>query len=206
MDWDDPTRSVIPTLDGAVLAVLAGTREGLTGREVHRRSRRGSQPAVQAALTRLEEQGVVVVERAGSSNVYVLNREHLAARVAEALAGLRSEFFRRLRSQVESWPVAPEAVSVFGSVARGEATTESDVDILVVIASEDDPAWDAQINDLATSVEAWTGNRASILRATLADLARLVQDERPVLGSLQADAIDVVGSIRDQLAHLGAAS
>src|SRR5690242_16838669 len=98
MDWVDPTRAVTPTLDGAVLAVLAGVTEPLTGREVFRRARRGSSMGVYRVLVRLEEQGVVHGADAGPARLYLLNREHVAADVAVALASLRSRLFERIRS------------------------------------------------------------------------------------------------------------
>lgn len=93
MDWSDPTMSVVPSLDSAVLAVLAGVDEALTGREVHRRARRGSAMGVYRALVRLEEQGVVDAVEASPSRLYRLNREHVAAPVALALVNLRGLMF-----------------------------------------------------------------------------------------------------------------
>ncbi len=194
MDWADPTTSVVQSLDGAVLAALAQTNEGLTGREVHRRARRGSVAGVSEVLYRLAEQGVVDVVPAGASKLYTLNRDHVAAGVAVALAGLRAEFFNRLRDELRTWQPPAQAAAVFGSVARGEASTASDVDILILRppgAAEDDPDWDAQTDRLREAVTRWCGNEASILAVTEEDLHDLVARQAPVRESLLNDAIDV---------------
>jgi len=203
MDWNDPTTAAVSSMDGAVLAVLAQTNRGLTGREVHRRSRRGTAPSVNKALNRLVDQGVVFSERAGQAYVYLLNRDHVAAAVAVALAGLRTEFFNRLRMQLSQWPSPAVAAAVFGSVARGEATTESDVDILIVRPAdltEDDAEWVAQIDELRGAVTRWTGNDASLLQVTERDLRDLVEREAPIRESLLNDAIDLLDHpVRDLL-------
>jgi hypothetical protein len=46
-------------LEGEVLSVLAGTSKPLTGREVARLARRGSDRGLRLALNRLAEQGIV---------------------------------------------------------------------------------------------------------------------------------------------------
>lgn len=59
----------------------------------------------------------------------------------------------------------PRHASLFGSVARGDGSVESDVDLLVVCPpriSADDPTWRAQLDTLAVDVYEWTGNHASI--------------------------------------------
>ena len=83
---------------------------------------------------------------------------------------------------------------MFGSVARGEASTASDVDILILRppgAAEDDPDWDAQTDRLREAVTRWCGNEASILAVTEEDLHDLVARQAPVRASLLNDAIDV---------------
>lgn len=207
MDWTDPTTSVVQSLDGAVLAVLAQTSEGLTGREVHRRARRGSVAGISDVLYRLVGQGVVHAVAAGASKLYTLNRDHVAAGVALALAGLRTEFFDRLRVELATWQLPAVAAAVFGSVARGEASTSSDVDILIVRPSdvqEDDPNWAAQTDRLRESVIRWCGNEASILQATEQDLHDLAVRQAPVRDSLLTDAIDIGDRpVRDFLERSG---
>src|SRR4051812_28639181 len=132
MDFRRPLSTVTPTLDGDVLVVLAGVDAELTGREVHRLANRGSEHGIRKVLDRLVDEGVVNRRPAGSAKLYRLNREHLAAPAIEALAGMRRELLRRMRDAATAWEITPAGVVLFGSFARGEASRESDVDILVV--------------------------------------------------------------------------
>lgn len=79
MDLGSPITSIVASLDGEILSVLAGTTRPLTGRDVQRLVRRGSQSGVSSALARLEQHGILDVVAAGSSNLYTLNRDHVAA-------------------------------------------------------------------------------------------------------------------------------
>src|SRR5438132_13713998 len=94
MDLSRPWALIRSPLDMEVLLVLRGTTRPLTGREVARLVRTGSQPAVNTALRRLAEQGLVRAEEAGNAFLYTLNREHLGASSIELLAGIRSELKR----------------------------------------------------------------------------------------------------------------
>lgn len=203
MDWTDPTRAITPTLDGAVLTVLAGVTEPLTGREVHRRARRGSAMGVYRVLGRLEEQGLVVGVDAPPARLYQLNRDHVAAEVAVIMRDLRSRLFDRIRQNLASWQVAPVSAALFGSVARGHGDTDSDVDLLLVrpdgIADESEP-WASSAFDLGQKIRRWTGNDASILQADTAEVGDMVARGAPIVESLTQDAIDLAGTpIRELL-------
>jgi hypothetical protein len=132
MDLTDPTRAVTPTLDGPVLAVLARSGRPLTVGEIAEQATRGSEIGIRRAVSRLVAQGIVRATLAGRNTVHELNRDHVAAPVAEVLAGIRVELWRRFRELLESWEVLPTAAFVFGSAARGDGTVESDIDLLLV--------------------------------------------------------------------------
>jgi Nucleotidyltransferase domain len=197
MDVARPYSAVVPTLEGDVLVALAGTTRPLTGRQVARLVRRGSQKAVSDALERLVEQGVVRREEAGRAYLHVLNRDHIAAPVAELLAAMRGELVRRLRERISSWQISPNHASLFGSVARGDGGTQSDVDLLVVRSKgidPEDPGWRAQLDDLGSAVHAWTGNHAGIVELTEDEFRELPDRRPPILADLRDDAIDLAGT------------
>jgi predicted nucleotidyltransferase len=196
VDVARPYSAVSPTVEGDVLAVLAGTTKPMTGRQVARRVRRGSQKAVSVALDRLVEHGLVLREQAGRAYLHRLNRDHLAAEAVESLAAMRGEFLRRLRDRIGQWVVAPAHASLFGSAARADGDTVSDIDLLVVrpeAVEEDDPAWRRQLQDLAEAVQTWTGNHAGIVELAQADFAALPAQRPPILDDLRADGIDLAG-------------
>lgn len=195
MNISQPFEGLLPGVDTAVLTVLAGSRKPRTGRELARLAGR-SQPAVQKVLDRLSEQGLVRASSVGRSGAYTLNREHLAAAAIEDLANLRSKLFTRLREEIEGWAVAPAHASVFGSTARGDGDSTSDVDIFVVrpaATSEDDPVWRRQLDELGDHVLAWTGNHAGIAEVHEPDLALWQENEPPVAGEIKADAVELGG-------------
>lgn len=180
-----------------VVLVLRGTTRPLTGREIARLVRAGSQPAVNSALRRLAGEGVVGAEEAGNAYLYTLNREHLAAPALELLADIRVELERRLRSEIAEWEIAPTHVSIFGSAARGDGDIHSDVDLFVVRAarvSEDDSRWRAQLERLSVHVHAWTGNHVGISEIAAADLRRLRRERPPVVEELRREAITLAGA------------
>src|SRR3954452_25299178 len=105
MDLSHPTRAITPPLDGPVLAVLAAAGRPLTVGEIASQAARGSEIGIRRSVTRLGEQGIVTATLMGRNRVHELNRDHIAAHVAEGLAGLRLEFWRRLREDLATWPV-----------------------------------------------------------------------------------------------------
>jgi hypothetical protein len=196
VDVARPYGAVSPGITGDVLVTLAGTTRALTGREVARLSRRGSPRGVLSVLDRLVEQGLVDRAEAGRALLYTLNRDHVAAPIVVELAQLRSAVFDRITAASGGWRIPPYHLSVFGSFARGDGDTASDVDLFVVRPAqveEDDRRWRAQLQGLAESVLRWTGNRASIVELGEDDLVRLRSERPAVVGELAADAIVLAG-------------
>jgi predicted nucleotidyltransferase len=197
MNLSRPWAPIRSPLDMEVVRVLRGTTQPLTGREVARLVATGSQPAVNAALRRLTDEGIVIVEEAGNAYLHTLNREHLAAAALELLAGVRSELERRLRAEIEGWEIAPTHVSIFGSAARGDGDTSSDIDLFVARPAEipeDDPRWRAQLERLSDRVHAWTGNRVGLSEVSVQNLRRLRRERPPVVEELGRDAITIFGA------------
>lgn len=206
MDLARPYTAISPTLDPAVLTVLAGTSRPLTGREVARLVGRASHSGVIAALERLVDQGVVDREEAGRAFLFTLNREHLAAPAVEVLADLREELLRRIRDRVERWNVKARHLSLFGSAARGDGGLDSDIDLFVVrfgAIERQEPVWREQVDLLGWQVERWTGNPARIVEVEEREVAPLREERPPIVDELLADAIGLVGP--DVSALLGTA-
>jgi predicted nucleotidyltransferase len=188
---------LLPPIEGAILTALAGTTRPLSGREVARvagTSVNGSW----RALRRLVAHGLVSQQEAGdgAALLYTLNREHVAAEPVLLLVRLRDRFFERIRDSLAGWPIQPLHVSVFGSTARGNGDTESDVDLFVVRpreVNEDDEAWRAQLGRLAEDVRSWSGNQAGIAELAESELPRLRREQPPIVEELERDAVVLVG-------------
>lgn len=92
---------------------------------------------------------------------------------------------------------APVLVVLFGSVARGEATPESDLDLLVVRPAgcePDEPAWQEQLSKLQAHASTWTGNDARVLEFGEQELTE--GEPPPVLAEAARDGIDLYGTLR----------
>lgn len=196
MDVARPYTAICPTLDSAVLTILAGTTRPLTGREVARLAGRRSHAGVLKVLSRLVAHGLVDRQEAATALLYTLNRDHLAAPAVDIIAGMRGELLRRLCEAVATWEVVPIHLSLFGSTARGQGDTDSDVDLFVVRPNgvdEDDSRWRAQVDRLATQVLRWTGNHAGIAEVAEAEVGDLRSDGRPIATELRSDAVVLCG-------------
>jgi len=197
MNVERPYTAVCPTLDGEVLRVLAGTTMLLTGRQVARLTGRSSHSGVLDVLNRLTEHGLVTRVELNRAFLFALNRDHLGAPAVEILAGMREELVKRIRRELNSWQIAPVHASLFGSAARGDGDTQSDIDLFVVRPSEideDERTWSGQIDDLSGQIRRWTGNYAGVVQVAESQVARLRNDELPILAELRSDAIVLSGS------------
>lgn len=157
---------------------------------------RESSPGVNRTLRRLVEHGIVESEEAGAAILYRLNRKHLAAPAVAILAGLRGELIRRIERALRSWKIQAFHASLFGSAARADGNTASDVDLFLVRAARvdaDNPTWRAQVDRLVIDVQRWTGNRVGLSEVSKAEGDRLRRMKPAVVKSLRADAISLFG-------------
>lgn len=201
MDVSRPHTAVASGIDTDVLVALAGTTRPLTGRRVAELVGH-SQRGVLTALDRFVEHGLVLRTAAGRALMHELNRDHLAAGAVELLAGMRTEFLSRLRAAFAEWEVAPVHASIFGSAARGDGDTSSDIDLFVVrpaSVDEETAAWRSQVEGLIENVRSWTGNHVAVIEHDESDVRRLRRSEPPVLEELRRDGIDLVGTPRREL-------
>lgn len=196
MDVSSPQSVVLSAAEGPVLRVLAGTTKPLNGREIARLSGTSANGAWKA-LRKLVEHGLVIEDPVGGSTVlYTLNRDHLAAEPVIALTRLRSLLLEKLTETITDWELQPVHASVFGSAARGDGTTESDVDILIIrpkAIDEEDEAWRAQVDDLSDAIYRWTGNHAGVADISERELPRLRKERPAVITDVMEDGIALVG-------------
>lgn len=187
MDVSLPISSVIPSLDGPVLAALAGTTHPATLTEVARLSDgAGSLAGIRKVLRRLGGVGIVLDEPGG----YVLNRDHIAAPLIEQLADLQGVLVERLRNVLAEWDGEVQLAGVFGSAARRDGDERSDIDLLVVA---DSPGLDDLADDLADCVRRWTGNDAQVISKTSAEMRDLIRAQEPLVSEWKRDLIVLLG-------------
>lgn len=176
----------MPGARGAVLAVLLRTGEPLTGRQIHRMvSDEHSLWSVQAALKTLIGLGLVTSRTVGRAGVHQINEPHVSIAPLRALldpmAALRAAVAEVVDPDVD-------AVLLFGSIARGEATEASDVDLAVIAAA----GWSGRV-DLEDIVQARLGNACDVLVFTPTEFAERAQDAEPVVADIVRDGVALVG-------------
>ncbi|MGD8215473.1 nucleotidyltransferase family protein [Aestuariimicrobium sp. Y1814] len=187
MHFGEAFGGVIPGARGAVLGALMRTAAPLTGRRVHALvADRHSLGAVQQALRELEQLGLITTETIGRAGVHRINERHVAIAPLRLLASPVEMLGHVVRETVSG----ADAVIVFGSVARGEAHADSDID-LVVVASE---AWAGRA-DLQRQVQEQLGNECDILHLTREELERPPEDSEPVVAEIRRDGIALVGEL-----------
>lgn len=190
-----PLRTVTPTVDGDVLAILAGAEDWFTVAQLDLLIPARSREGIRRTLTRLADQGVVDVLTAGTTRSYRLNREHLAAPSIIALTFLRSTLFDRLRTELKGWEQLPEYAAVFGSAAEGRMSESSDIDLFLLHPGTDPSAWDGPLEDLAARARRWTGNVLNPLVLSRDEVIDSAPSE-PVLQDIADRATPLIGEPR----------
>lgn len=207
MDLTRPLAAVSPSLQGAVLTVLAEADahdEWLSGRRVAARiPDRGSQEGVRRVLDALATSGIVVKEaRHRPAILYRLNAEHIATPHLLAIHRIRDELLSRMRALIEAWEIRPVSAILFGTVARNDARTDSDVDILLVrestVAYSGGP-WSPQFGDLHRRVASWTGSYVSVIDYTTEGWAEALGIDDPFVDEVEKDGITLAGLSPRQL-------
>lgn len=189
MRFGEAFGGLFPGARGAVLGTLLRTGAGLTGRQVHALVRdEFSLWSVQQVLADLTHLGVVEARAVGRANVYTINEAHYATPPLRTLL----DPFAALKRVISDAVVADDlAVILFGSVARGDATTDSDVDLAVLAPA----GWTGR-TDLEDTVRAHLGNDCDILTFTPEEFARLATNgDEPVVHDILTDGVVLLGSV-----------
>jgi predicted nucleotidyltransferase len=204
VDFVHPVQAIIPGAQGRILAVLAQVSTDLNLRTIARLS--GLSPAqVSRVLPKLVDLGLVARRDVPPTALFRLVEDHVAGRAVLALARGRDAVVSELRRTATQVSPSPASITIFGSFARGEATADSDLDVLVVrpaLARWEDEGW-------ASSFERWrqgagrlTGNRVEVIEVGEEEVAELVRSRR----SLWQDVVEEGITIRGRpLAELSAA-
>jgi len=156
-----------------VLAVMLGAPgELLTGREVARRAR-VSPPRAIEALRDLEAERLCFQRRAGRASLWSLNANHFLAKRLAPLADLEAAPKKALIDLLERRMGGAEEAYLFGSVAQGREEPGSDIDVLLVFASDRARSrWKEGLNDLQDTILALFGNHLEAIAYTRAAVSR----------------------------------
>jgi predicted nucleotidyltransferase len=192
MDLGSPVLDVAPAVRGALLQALARLEQPITRRQLAAAA--GVAPGnASAVIEELIQTGLVSETVAGRSSMVVLNRNHLAAGPVLALAGLRGELIRRLRERLSGWPDLLGAW-LFGSVARGDADSESDIDLLIVADDLRSTELHDRLAQLHTDIRSWTGNDLQLVEHSQASWRKLVRAKNSLVEQIRLDGIALTGN------------
>lgn len=123
----------INTSNLAVLRVLNERVIGLSGRETARLAGI-SLRAAQLSLNSLESLKIVNRHYGGREHIFTLNRKNyivkeIISSIISAEESFRNSIFKKIKSKLAK---VTDSVILFGSVARQEESTDSDLDICIV--------------------------------------------------------------------------
>ena len=118
-----------------VLRVLCGVSVALSIKQIAQQAQL-TRPAVNAALERLEQTGVVFVTRSGNVRLYQLEQENIyVTQIINPLFSLEHDLRDFMINDIkEALGKTALSITMFGSFARGDQELTSDVDILVVVS------------------------------------------------------------------------
>ena len=188
MLFGEPFGGVIPGVRGAVLGALLRTDAPLTGRQVHALvSDDYSLWTVQEALKTLRQLGLINTQTIGRAGVHTVNEDHVSVGPLRALLDPIAVLTDTVRDAVGD---EVQTVILFGSIARGEANINSDVDLAVIAL----PEWDGRA-DLEDAVHTRLGNGCDVLVFTIEDFTRLPGTREPVVREILTDGVALLGSI-----------
>jgi predicted nucleotidyltransferase len=187
MDLGSPLSDISPGVRGALLRELCRLERPVTRRELAAAA--GVAPGhASSVIEDLIAAGLVGQTRAGRASLVALNRDHLAARQLIALASLRGELVQRLRALIAA-NRRVEAAWLFGSVARGDASRTSDIDVVLITDDPTSDDWHRFLTVLHTEIYRATGNSLQVVEHTPEGWSRLVADQNPLVTEVRRDGI-----------------
>ncbi len=183
-----------------VLEELIRTPRAVTGRQLAMQLvDRLGKSRVFEVLQQLVDQGLVNREIIGPSHLYSINQKHLCYELLKKLTQPRDFLIDLLVKQVSRFSPKPDAVVLFGSIAKGTSKPGSDVDLLVVRPNrvdENDDAWQDQLFRLTLAVQRATGNDLNYLDYSNSELAQLAKAGHRLIKEVSQHGLLIAGKFQ----------
>jgi predicted nucleotidyltransferase len=196
VDYTKPVQTLVPGVQGRVLAVLAATDTELTMRTVASLADVSVNRAA-SVLNELVDLGIVRRRDVGRAALVCLERENEAARLIVAMADIHQAVLRRLRETAKAIRPVPASLVIFGSFAAGLAGAESDVDVLAVRppdTAEDDTGWADSLGAWVDRASRVVGNPVNLLTVGEAEVAALLGRRRSVWREIAENGVVLIGA------------
>ena len=201
VDFRRPVQSVIPGVQGRILAVLAETTAELNLRTIARLA--DVSPAqASRVLPELVALGLVERREVPPSALFVLVDDHVASRLVRALSRSRDAVLKELGTLAHKMHPRPVSAVVFGSFARGEADAASDLDVVLVRPAgvgEDDEPWVSSTEKWRIAARRLTGNPVQVLEIDESEVPRRLRRPTPLWTDVRRDGVRVYGAPLDKV-------
>ena len=201
MDFVRPIEAIVPGAQGRVLAVLAETTAELNLRTIAQLAGI-SQAQASRLLPDLVALGVVERREVPPASLFRLVPDHVASQALLALARSTDTVLDEMGRLAGALPHPPVSVIVFGSFARREAGTDSDIDVVVVRPAEvdeEDDAWSASLEAWRRDVRLLAGNSVEVLEVSADEAATKLAGRTQVWSDIRRDGRVVHGLDVDEL-------
>lgn len=207
MDFSNNLSSLFPGSQSIVLEELIRNTSPVTGRQLAMQLvDRLGRSRVFEVLQQLVEQELVQREIVGASHLFSINQKHLCYELIKSLTQPRDLLISLIAKQVARWSPRPEAVVLFGSIAKGTAKANSDIDLLIIRPNrvrEDDDAWQDQLFRLTLAVQKATGSDLNYLDYSQAEVSNLAKSGARLVREVGQYGIVISGEFSYRVAKAG---
>ncbi|MBU4274190.1 MAG: nucleotidyltransferase domain-containing protein [Actinobacteria bacterium] len=177
-----------------ILRLLCLTGSPYTGREISRLIKR-AQNRVRLCLDEFEAIGIVSRRSVGTAKLFQLSTNNIIVndvlvplfkKEASLIAALGNHFFRELSEGLDS-------LILFGSVARGEGSDRSDIDLMIVLNNDVDFAkTEARVFDTVTKAQKEFGLPILPIVVTRSEYDSHMKEEKGMWKSVREEGIPIV--------------
>lgn len=194
MNLSQPGADLLGETPAALLRALARRTSAASGRELGRLAGISSPSTAHRALAELVRTGLVTATESSHATLFALNREHALWIPIESILGIPAKIDHMIETIVAEAFGDTATVALFGSVARGDATSGSDIDIALVVANDARPDSVADVSDqLVERLGAFAGNPVQVVAINRGQLAGMIAEHDPLIDSWLEDARTVGG-------------
>jgi predicted nucleotidyltransferase len=176
----------------AVVRAMQFNQEGMSGREIARQAQVNHQSCANV-LRALETMGIVKRLGTGHSQLWHLNWE--SALVQKSILPLlesEREWTQSMKHDIcKAFQNQVDGIILFGSVARGAESFQSDVDILLVTPKVAREALLESVERYSDLFKKRYGLRLSAVLMSLEELKRKIKSGDPLMKNISRDRIDL---------------
>lgn len=194
MDYSCPLSSVVPGSRGRVLAALASSPGLKTATSLSHACGVGRRH-VDRVVRQLEDIGVVRADRSARPLRVCLDDDSPVVALIRRIHELRSDVLELLSSSLKADPMSGlRSAVVFGSFARGDCDSDSDIDVLLVRSDDSDwEAWDSSTFYWAWRMSDSVGCEVSVISRTESEAVESMKSPRAVWAGIARDGIPLYG-------------